>query len=63
MEFKSILNGNIGRVVADYVIVLRVEMSLVGQGGFRLIVDILYSGIGKLHKIAGYYVTRKVHSR
>ena len=62
MKFQTILHCHICVVLPYYVFVLRIELCLIGQGGFALVIHILHHAIGQLGESVGNQVAREVHT-
>ena len=62
MELKTVFHGNVGLELANEIIVLSIEVRLVGKGGFRFIVHILYVDSRQFYQRLGKNIAREVHT-
>ena len=62
MEAEPVLQGLVGLHVADDVVVYRVEVSLVGQGGLALVIHVAHDAVRQLGQGLGNHVAGKVHA-
>ena len=61
-ETETVFSSDIVFGRSDDILVLRVEMSLIGQGGLGFVIYIMYVEAGKLHETTGDDVAREVHA-
>ena len=63
MEFQSVFDGDIRLETAFDITIAAVELRHVGQGGFRLVVNVFDETVGDVKQRVGNHVACVVHAR